>query len=142
MRRRSRVRGDDLPIRAEVNVTSLVDVAFVLLIIFVITAPILAGGVEVNLPRGDVKPLTTEEKPFFITVRTDGTVFVEDTPMTMPDFEKSFPQMAAAGRFARVYIRGDSLARHGAMMHVVTTVAKTGKQFSFVVENDTGTPSP
>ena len=142
MRRRRRVRGDDLSIRAEVNVTSLVDVAFVLLIIFIITAPILTGGVEVNLPRGDVKPLNTEDKPFFVTVRTDGTVFVEDTPMPMAEFEKSFPQLAAAGRFDRVYIRGDSLARHGAIMHVLTTVAKTGKQFSFVVENDTGTPSP
>lgn len=140
MRRRQRLSGDDLPIRAEINVTSLVDVAFVLLIIFVITAPILAGGVEVNLPRGDVKPLTTEEKPFFITVQTDGTVFVEDTRMTMPEFEQSFPQLARSGRFERVYIRGDSLARHGAIMRVVTTVAKTGKQFSFVVENEPGAP--
>lgn len=139
MRRRSS-HGDDLPIRAEVNVTSLVDVAFVLLVIFIITAPILAGGVEVNLPRGDVKPLTQEEKPFFVTIGQDGSVYVEDTKMTMSEFENSFPQLASAGRFERVYIRGDSLARHGAVMRVVTTVAKTGKQFSFVIENEKGTP--
>jgi biopolymer transport protein TolR len=132
MRHRKRLRGDDLPIRAEINVTSLVDVAFVLLVIFVITAPILAGGVEVNLPRGDVRPLETEDKPFFVTVRRDGTVFLENSPMTMAEFESSFPQLAAAGRFEKVYIRGDSLSNYGAIMHVVTTIASTGKQFAFV----------
>ena len=138
MRQRRRLRGDDLPIRAEINVTSLVDIAFVLLIIFVITAPILAGGVEVNLPRGDVEPLDTDTDPFFVTVRPDGTVFLEETAVTMEEFKTSFPQLAATGRFERVYIRGDSLSRYGAIMHVVTTIAKTGKQFSFVaVEEET-----
>src|SRR5262245_44671827 len=125
MRHRKRARGDDLPIRAEINVTSLVDVAFVLLVIFVITAPILTGGVEVNLPRGDVRPLETEDKPFFVTVRRDGTVFVENSPMTMAQFESSFPQLAATGRFDKVYIRGDSLSNYGSIMHVVTTIAGT-----------------
>ncbi len=119
--------------RAEVNVTSLVDVAFVLLIIFIITAPIMQGGVEVNLPRGDVQPLTADDKPFFVTVQPDGTVFVEGTAMTLPQFQESFAQLAAAGAFERVYIKGDSMATHGAVMHVVTAIARTGKQFSFVV---------
>jgi biopolymer transport protein TolR len=140
VRRHRRSSGDDLPIRAEVNVTSLVDIAFVLLIIFVITAPILAGGVEVNLPRGDVQPLNADEKPFYVTVKRDGSVFVEDTPMTMGQFEKSFGQLAAAGRFERVYIRADSLAAYGAITHVFTTIAKTGKQFSFVVEDVPSAP--
>jgi biopolymer transport protein TolR len=132
MRHRKRFGGDDLPIRAEINVTSLVDVAFVLLIIFVITAPILTGGVEVNLPRGDVQPLETDTEPFFVTVRPDGMVFMEATPMTMQEFKDAFPQLAAAGTFERVYIRGDSLSRYGAIMSVITTIASTGKQFSFV----------
>ncbi len=132
--RRRRVRGDDLPILADINVTSLVDVAFVLLVIFIITAPILQGGVEVNLPRGDVEPVTSSEKPFIVTVRPGGGVFVEETPLTMEEFEQAFPQMAQAGSFERVYIRGDSLAYHGAVMRVVTTIAKAGKPLLFVVE--------
>jgi biopolymer transport protein ExbD len=140
MRHRRRLRGDDLPIRAEINVTSLVDVAFVLLIIFVITAPILTGGVEVNLPTGDVEPLDTDLRPFFVTVRPDGTVFVEGRAMSMPEFVQSFPQLASVGTFERVYIRGDSLARYGSIMHVVTTIAKTGKQFSFVAIEEEPTP--
>ena len=134
MRRSRRLRLDDLPVRAEVNVTSLVDIAFVLLIIFVITAPIMQGGVEVNLPRGDVQPLPTDEEPFFVTVRQDGTVFMENTAMALVDFEESFGQLAAAGQFERVYIKGDSLADFGHIVHVMTTVARTGKQFSFVIE--------
>jgi biopolymer transport protein TolR len=138
MRQRRRLRGDDLPVRAEINVTSLVDIAFVLLIIFVITAPILTGGVEVNLPRGDVQPLETDTEPIFVTVRPDGTVFMEATAMTMQEFKEGFPQLAAAGTFERVYIRGDSLSRYGAIMSVVMTIASTGKQFSFVaIEEDT-----
>jgi biopolymer transport protein TolR len=140
MMRRRRNRGDDLPIRAEVNVTSLVDVAFVLLVIFVITAPILTGGVEVNLPRGDVQPLQTDDAAFFVTVRPDNTVFIEETQVSMQDFESSFPQLAAAGSFERVYIRGDSTTSYGAIMHVVTTIARTGKQFSFVAIDDEGKP--
>jgi biopolymer transport protein TolR len=140
MRHRRRFGGDDLPIRAEINVTSLVDVAFVLLIIFVITAPILTGGVEVNLPTGDVEPLETDLEPFFVTVRRDGSVFYENTQVTMREFQESFPQVAAAGEFERVYIRGDSLSSYGAIMRVLTTVAKTGKQFSFVAIEEQPTP--
>jgi biopolymer transport protein TolR len=132
MPRRRRLRGDDLPIRAEINVTSLVDIAFVLLIIFVITAPMLQGGVEVNLPRGDVQPLSSDESPFFITVQRDGRVFVENTTLSMADFQQSFSQLASAGDFERVYIRGDSLTSYGAIMRVITTVADAGKQFSLV----------
>ena len=102
MRHRRRLRGDDLPIRAEINVTSLVDIAFVLLIIFVITAPMLQGGVEINLPRGDVQPLPSTENPFFVSVQEDGRVFVENTLLTMDEFQSAFPQLARAGTFEHV----------------------------------------
>jgi len=132
--RRRRLRGDDLPIRADINVTSLVDVAFVLLVIFIITAPILQGGVEVNLPRGDVQPVSSSERPFIVSVRPDGTVFLEETALTLEEFEAAFPQLAEAGTFERVYIRGDSLAVHGSMMRVITTVAAAGKPLLLVAE--------
>jgi biopolymer transport protein ExbD len=80
--RRSGGRGD-LPINADINVTSLVDVAFTLLVIFIITAPILQGGIEVSIPRADVQPITSQENPFFITVMRDGRVFMEETEVTM-----------------------------------------------------------
>lgn len=134
MRPGRRLRVDDLPVRADINVTSLVDVAFVLLVIFIITAPILQGGVEVNMPRADIRPLPSELEPFFVTLRPDGMVFVEQSGLTLQQFEESFPQLASAGTFERVYIRGDSLATIGALMRVMTTVDGTGKPFALVAE--------
>ena len=131
--RRSRNRGD-LPLNAEINVTSLVDVAFTLLIIFIITAPILQGGIEVAVPQADVQPLTAEDDPFFVTVNREGQIFVEETPFTVQEFEESFPQLAAAGNLERVYIRGDSLSNWGPVLKVIATVARSGVDFSVVGE--------
>ena len=132
MRHRRRLRGDDLPVRAEINVASLVDIAFVLLIIFVITAPMLQGGVEIDLPRGDVDPLDSSNNPLFVTIQRDGRVFLEGTSMSMADFQQAFPQLARAGAFENVMIRGDSLVYYGAVMRVMETVKGTGKPFSLV----------
>lgn len=130
---RGRRRGD-LPVNADINVTSLVDVAFTLLVIFIITAPILQGGIEVSVPKADVTALTAEDHPFFVTVTRDGTVYIEESATTAEDFEASFPQLAAAGSLERVYIRGDSLADWGPVLKVMATVAKSGVDWSVVGE--------
>ena len=117
---------------AEINVTSLVDVAFTLLIIFIITAPILQGGIEVSVPRADVQPLTAQDEPFYVTVTREGQIYIEESPVTVEDFETSFPQIA--GNLERVYIRGDSLATWGPMVKVIATVAQSGVNFSVVGE--------
>ena len=132
MRHRRRLRGDDLPVRAEINVASLVDIAFVLLIIFVITAPMLQGGIEIDLPRGDVDPIDSSADPLFVTIQRDGRVFLEGTSMTMVEFQQGFPQLARAGSFENVMIRGDSLVHYGAVMRVMETVKGTGKAFALV----------
>ena len=81
-RRRMRGGRADLPLNAEISVTSLVDVAFTLLVIFIITAPIMQGGIEVSIPEADVQPLTSQDEPFFITVTADGTIYMEETVVT------------------------------------------------------------
>jgi biopolymer transport protein ExbD len=129
-----RGRRGDLPVNADINVTSLVDVAFTLLVIFIITAPILQGGIEVSVPKADVTALTAEDHPFFVTVDRDGTVYIEETATTAADFETSFPQLASAGGLERVYIRGDSLADWGPVLKVMATVARSGVDWSVVGE--------
>jgi biopolymer transport protein ExbD len=133
MRRRSRSRAD-LPMNAEINVTSLVDVAFTLLVIFIITAPILQGGIEVAIPRADVPPLTSEDAPFFVTVMRDGQVFMEDSPVTIAQLEASLPQLLAAGTIQRVFIRADSLAPYGPVLRVMATAVNSGVSWSVVGE--------
>lgn len=125
---------NDLPLNAEINVTSLVDVAFTLLIIFIITAPILQGGIEVAVPEADVQPLTARDKPFYVTVDRAGQVYIEDNPVTVETFESSFPQMAKGGNLEHVYLRADSAAHYGPVLKVVATLANSGVKWSMVGE--------
>jgi biopolymer transport protein ExbD len=127
-------------VSVEINVTSLVDLAFTLLIIFMITAPMMQGGIEVNVPRADVRPLTSEENLFFISVTRDGRILMEETEVTLEELEAGLPQLLAAGDVGRVYIRGDSMAVYGPMIRVVATVAESGVNFALVAEPWTGEP--
>jgi len=130
---RGRARGD-LPINADINVTSLVDVAFTLLVIFIITAPILQGGIEVSIPRADVQPLTAQDAPFFITVMRDGTIFMEETPVSLQDLESGLPQLLSTGSVERVFIRADSLAPYGPVLKTMAIAVNSGVNWSVVAE--------
>jgi biopolymer transport protein ExbD len=131
--RRSKTRSD-LPLNADINVTSLVDIAFTLLVIFIITAPILQGGIEVAVPQADVQPLTAQDRPFFVTVTREGQIFIAEDPTTVEEFERSFPQMAEAASLERVYLRADSLAAYGPVLKVMATLAQSDLTWSLVGE--------
>ena len=124
----------DLPINAEINVTSLVDVAFTLLVIFIITAPILQGGIEVAIPRADVQPLSSQESPFFISIMADGQIMMEETAVTPEELEAGLPQLLAAGTVERVFIRADSLAPYGPVLRAMATTLNSGVPWSLVAE--------
>jgi len=124
----------DLPMNAEINVTSLVDVAFTLLVIFIITAPILQGGIEVAIPRADVRALTAQEDPFFITVMRDGSIVMEETPVTLQELEEGLPQLLAAGTVRQVYVQADSLAPYGPVLRTLATTMNSGVPFALVAE--------
>jgi biopolymer transport protein ExbD len=125
----------DLPIKAEINVTSLVDVAFTLLVIFIITAPMLQGGVEVQVPEADVAPLTHQDEPFYVTIDRNGQVFIGETAVSREEFEASFPQLLRAARAEMVYIRGDSLANYGWVLQVIASVAQVeGIKYGLVAD--------
>jgi biopolymer transport protein ExbD len=124
----------DLPMNAEINVTSLVDVAVTLLVIFIITAPILQGGVEVAIPRADVRPLTSQENPLFVTVRRDGVILLEETPVTLDELVEGLPQLLAGGTIDQVYIRADSLAPYGPVLRTIAAAASSGVRFALVAE--------
>jgi biopolymer transport protein ExbD len=133
MPRRRGGRGD-LEHDATINVTSLVDVAFTLLVIFIITAPILQGGVEVAVPRADVQPLTAQDEPFFVSVTAEGRIFVEEDEWTLDEFREGIPGVLEAGAIERVYLRGDSAAMYGPMLQVFTIIANTGVKPALVAE--------
>jgi biopolymer transport protein TolR len=119
-----RSRRQDLPIKAEINVTSLVDVAFTLLVIFIITAPMLQGGVEIQVPEADVVPLTSETEPIIITVQQDGSVFLAETQVPLEDIRTSLPQMLRATDAQIVSVKGDARANYEAVLQIIAIVSQ------------------
>ena len=124
----------DLPLNAEINVTSLVDVAFTLLIIFIITAPIMQGGIEVSIPRADVQPLTSQESPFFVTITRNGQIFMEESPVTLEELETGLPQLLAGGTVERIFIRADSLAPYGPVLKTMAIAVNSGVNWSVLAQ--------
>ncbi len=137
-RRRARGNRSDLPVNAEINVTSLVDVAFTLLVIFIITMPILQGGIEVSVPKADVQPLTSQDRPFFITMTADGTIHMEETVVTIEELVSGLAQLLSVGTIERVFLRVDSLAPWGPAVKVMAIAQNSGVNWSIVAEPYTG----
>ena len=127
-------RQDGLVPMADINVTSLVDVAFTLLIIFIITAPILQGGIEVEVPETEVSSLTADDRTLIVTVDRDGIVYIAETAVERAEFSQTFNQLVSAGNVDKVWIKGDSLASCGAGVDVMATIASSGVSFSVVAE--------
>lgn len=119
-RNRERAR---IPVRAEINVTSLVDVAFTLLVIFIITAPVLQGGVDVALPQGEVGAIQASDQHIIVSILADGSVFLGDTQVDPANMEGILSQMLRANQQDAVYIRGDSLAYYGPVFRIISAVA-------------------
>lgn len=133
-RRRGRRVGHDLEVRADINVTSLVDVAFTLLVIFLITAPIMQGGIEVDVPQGDVNPLSSVESSLIVTVDRSGQIFLDETPVERETFAAAFGQLVGAAQPDMVYIKGDSLGVLGPWFDVLSIVAASEVRFAIVAE--------
>ncbi len=131
---RSRGGGRDLQPVAEINVTSMVDVAFTLLIIFIITAPILQGGIEVALPQTEVTALTADDNTLIISLDRDGIVYLGETPISRTEFRESFGQIVAAGTIDNVVLQGDSLSTWGAGIDVMGAIRASGFPLKIAAE--------
>jgi len=121
--RTQRGRRNSLLVRPEINVTSLVDVAFTLLVIFIITAPVLQGGVEVNLPQGQVGTVQVSDEMLIVSIQQDGSAYVGETLLPAEGMEGALRQLIQAGSVQMVYVKGDSLALYGPVFRVVTIAA-------------------
>jgi biopolymer transport protein ExbD/biopolymer transport protein TolR len=107
-----------LEVQAEINVTSLVDVAFTLLIIFMITAPIIQGGVEIEVPRAPSAPLQASEG-IVITIDREGRLYLDDTPVTLDEFDAAVVQVIRRRDPETVYVKGDTNVSYGAVLRVI-----------------------
>lgn len=112
--------------KAEINVTPFVDVMLVLLIVFMVSAPLLTVGVEVDLPDTEARALTTSEEPLTLTIQADGTLYLMETEVAFEELAPRLRAITGAGSEARIYIRGDEGAPYGEVMRVMARVSASG----------------
>lgn len=123
--RSRRRRGRSQPM-SDINVTPFVDVMLVLLIVFMVTAPLLSAGVPVNLPEANAKPLAVEKEPITITVDADGRTFVKDTEVPIDELVPRLTEIVGGKLDERIYVRGDKTVSYGAIMRVVGNINGAG----------------
>ncbi len=111
---------------SQINVTPLVDVMLVLLIIFMVTAPILQQGVTVDLPKVAAGPLAGQEEQLVVNVGKGGQLYLNDTPMTATDLGSKLRAIAAARPDRQLYVRADQSVPYGDVMRVMGTVHDAG----------------
>jgi len=117
----------ELPLNADINVTSLVDVAFVLLIIFMITAPIMQGGVGVRLPRAQVRAIEPKQG-LIVTVDSDGKIYIDQAGLSYEDFRATFPAFVRTKRPTGVYLRADGRVAYARVVQVLAVIRGAGVQ--------------
>ena len=111
---------------SEINVTPMVDVMLVLLIVFMVAAPLMTVGVPIDLPETQAKQLNTESKPVTVSVTPDGEIFLADEPVALGDLVARIATVAVNGTEDRIYVRGDTTANYGAVMRVMGTLSGAG----------------
>jgi biopolymer transport protein TolR len=111
---------------ANINVTPLVDVMLVLLVIFMVTAPILQQGVTINLPKVKAVALTGEEQQLVVAVNRTGQVYLNDTPTTLPELGPKLEAILRLRPDRQVFLRADQNVRYGEVMRVIATVKGAG----------------
>ncbi|EAU40872.1 Biopolymer transport protein ExbD/TolR [Fulvimarina pelagi HTCC2506] len=111
---------------SEINVTPMVDVMLVLLIIFMVAAPMLTVGVPIKLPETQAKAINSETQPITISVNQGGTVFLNDNEIPVDEVVAKLQAIARAGYEERIFVRGDQSADYGTVMKVMARISAAG----------------
>jgi len=120
---------------SEINVTPFVDVMLVLLIIFMVTAPLLTVGVEVDLPETTANPITTEVEPLAVSIDAQGRVFLQDTEVDLGNLVNQMEQISGRNFELRIFLRADRSVDYGTVMQVMGLLNSAGyTQIALVTE--------
>lgn len=122
-RRRRRARKQ---LVSEINVTPFVDVMLVLLIIFMVAAPLLTVGVPIDLPETQAKALNSETTPITVSINPEGKVFLQETEIPIEEIVAKLEAIATTGYEERIYVRGDTNADYGTVMKVMARISAAG----------------
>lgn len=119
-------RRDDKNMMSDINVTPFVDVMLVLLIIFMVTAPMMTQGVEVNLPQTTAKSIKTQEDPLIITVRKNEEIFIETHQIALDDLENKTKMIFENRREKELLLKADKDVPYGFVIKVIARVKNAG----------------
>ncbi|MBX9453526.1 MAG: protein TolR [Neoaquamicrobium sediminum] len=121
-----RRRGRHHKLVSEINVTPFVDVMLVLLIIFMVAAPLLTVGVPIELPETQARALNAETQPITVSVNREGQIFLQETEIAIDEIVPKLQAIAQTGYEERIFVRGDRDADYGTVMRVMARISSAG----------------
>jgi biopolymer transport protein TolR len=125
---------------SEINVTPLVDVMLVLLVVFMVAAPLLTVGVPVDLPQTQAPPITDPKEPLVITINGEGRIFVQETEIPAESLAPRLQAITGNNPDALLYVRGDRAINYGRVVEVMSLVSSAGfRKVSLIAESPKGT---
>ena len=113
---------------SNINVTPFVDVMLVLVVIFMVTAPIIQEGVEVNLPHAKASPVEAEEQPLIVTISRDNRIYLNDNPMNLGELEMKLRAIRNLDSRKSVYLRADRDVQYGTVIEAIGEIKAAGIQ--------------
>ena len=125
---------------AEINVTPMVDVMLVLLIVFMVAAPLMTSGVNVDLPKASAAPLAQDSEPVTVSINAEGKIFVGETEAALPDLVGRLQAATDSKTDRRIFVRGDKGITYGRIMEVMSTVNQGGFTKVALLAEQTGGP--
>ena len=122
---RRRGRNRDKPF-SEINITPMVDVMLVLLIIFMVAAPMMTSGVTVDLPKTNASPIAGQDEPLSVSITADGKIYVQKSPVALKDLQTKLKAVAGEKKDTRIFVHGDKSVDYGKIMQAVTEINNAG----------------
>jgi biopolymer transport protein TolR len=118
--------GDNNRLMSDINVTPFVDVMLVLLIIFMVTAPMMIQGVDISLPETTSEPLASEEEPLLISIDRDGKIYMNKVPVAIDFLQNKLETLLEGRSEQQVFLRADRRIPYGTVVHVMSQIKGAG----------------
>ena len=110
----------------DINMVPFIDIVLVLLVIFMIAAPMMTSGVKVDLPDAKTKALPGNDEPLSVSVRKDGQIFIQNTPTELEDLGSKLSAILGEKKETRIFVRGDTAIDYGRVMQVIGNITSAG----------------
>ena len=126
---------------AEINITPMVDVKLVLLIIFMVTAPLLTSAVNVDLPKTAASPAPQDDKPLTVSINAQGQIFLQEEPIELADLVIKLKAISEGNADKKILVRGDKGNSYGRMLEVMGTITQGGFTKLALLSDPSGQPA-